>query len=91
MSTIGQRLEQLERIGDWIARPLRWLVLLMVIATVVVVLLRYAFDTGAIFLQESVMYLHGLFFMLALGFGVAKDSHVRVDILYSRPLPDAST
>ena len=74
MSTIGQRLEQLERIGDWITRPLRWLVLLMVIATVVVVLLRYAFDTGAIFLTKSVMYLHGLFFMLALGFGVAEDS-----------------
>ena len=84
MSTIGHWLEQLERLGDWITRPLRWLVLLMVIATVVVVLLRYALDTGAIFLQESVMYLHGLFFMLALGFGVAEDSHVRVDILYSR-------
>ena len=58
MSTIGHWLEQLERLGDWIARPLRWLVLLMVIATVEVVLLRYAFDTGAIFLQESVMYLY---------------------------------
>ena len=30
------------------------------------------------------MYLHGLFFMLALAFGIAQDTHVRVDILYSR-------
>ena len=41
MSTIGHWLEQLERLGDWITRPLRWLVLLMVLATVVVVLLRF--------------------------------------------------
>ena len=84
MRTLGRALEQLERLGVWITRPLRWLVLLMVITTVVVVLLRYAFDTGAIFLQESVMYLHGLFFTLALAFGIAQDTHVRVDILYSR-------
>ena len=53
MKTIGRWLEQLERLGDWIARPLRWLVLLMVVATVVVVVLRYAFDTGAIFLRVN--------------------------------------
>ncbi|MBK87255.1 MAG: permease [Gammaproteobacteria bacterium] len=84
MNALSNALEQLQRLGEWIARPLRWLVLLMVITTVVVVLLRYAFDTGAIFLQELVMYLHGLFFTLALAFGIAQDTHVRVDILYSR-------
>ena len=30
------------------------------------------------------MYLHGLFFTLSLAFGIAQDTHVRVDILYSR-------
>jgi TRAP-type mannitol/chloroaromatic compound transport system permease small subunit len=84
MRQIAYGLERLEWIGNVITRPLRWLVLLMVITTVTVVLMRYALQTSAIFLQESVMYLHGLFFMLALAFGVAQDSHVRVDILYSR-------
>ena len=84
MRQIAYGLERLQWIGNVIARPLRWLVLLMVITTVTVVLMRYALQTSAIFLQESVMYLHGLFFMLALAFGVAQDSHVRVDILYSR-------
>jgi TRAP-type mannitol/chloroaromatic compound transport system permease small subunit len=84
MRQIAYGLERLEWIGSVITRPLRWLVLLMVITTVTVVLMRYALQTSAIFLQESVMYLHGLFFMLALAFGVAQDSHVRVDILYSR-------
>ena len=83
MRQVGYWLEQLERIGDFIARPLQWFVLIMVIVSVSVVLLRYVFQTGAIFLQESVMYLHGVFFMLALAYGVSQDTHVRVDILYS--------
>ena len=84
MRRVGYWLESLELIGAFITRPLRWFVLIMVLVTVTVVVLRYALETGAIFLQESVMYLHGLFFMLALAFGIAQDTHVRVDILYSR-------
>ena len=84
MRRVGYWLESLELIGAFITRPLRWFVLIMVLITVTVVVLRYALETGAIFLQESVMYLHGLFFMLALAFGIAQDTHVRVDILYSR-------
>ena len=84
MRRVGYWLESLEHIGALITRPLRWFVLIMVLTTVAVVVLRYALETGAIFLQESVMYLHGLFFMLALAFGIAQDTHVRVDILYSR-------
>lgn len=84
MRQLGHWLEQLQQIGDFIVRPLQWFVLIMVIVTVSVVLLRYVLQTGAIFLQESVMYLHGVFFMLALAYGISQDTHVRVDILYSR-------
>ena len=85
MRRVGYWLESLEHIGAPITRPLRWFVLIMVLTTVTVVVLRYALETGAIFsTKESVMYLHGLFFMLALAFGIAQDTHVRVDILYSR-------
>ncbi|GIS18888.1 MAG: hypothetical protein CM15mP120_08040 [Pseudomonadota bacterium] len=61
MRRVGYWLESLELIGAFITRPLRWFVLIMVLTTVTVVVLRYALETGAIFLQESVMYLHGLF------------------------------
>ena len=69
-----------ESLGRWIS----WLALAMVLVMGLIVVLRYAFQVGSIALQESVMYLHGLFFMLALAFGVAQDSHVRVDIVYSQ-------
>jgi TRAP-type mannitol/chloroaromatic compound transport system permease small subunit len=61
----------------------------MVLATVTVVVLRYAFDRGAIVLQESVMYMHGLAFMLGIPYALKADAHVRVDLVYGRLGPRA--
>ena len=69
-------------------RPLRWLALVMVLLTFAIVILRYALNTGGVLLQESVMYLHGVFFMLAIALGIGENTHVRVDIVYSRLTPD---
>lgn len=69
-----------DRIGRWAA----WLNLGMVATVCVVVALRYLFDSGAIFLQESVVYMHGTAFLLGIAFALRHDAHVRVDVLYSR-------
>lgn len=61
----------------------------MVAVTCVVVALRYVFDTGAIFLQESVVYLHGAALLAGLSYALRHDAHVRVDVLYSRLTPRA--
>ena len=71
-----------------IVRPLRWLALIMVLLTFAIVILRYALNSGGVLLQESVMYLHGTLFMLAIALGVGDNTHVRVDILYSRRSPE---
>lgn len=67
-----------------IGRAVAWLSLMMTVCTVVVVVLRYGFDIGAIPLQEAVVYMHGLLIMLGLSYTLQQDSHVRVDLLYSR-------
>lgn len=59
----------------------------MVVITVVVVVLRYAFDGGSIRLQESVLYLHALVFLLGIPYALKHDAHVRVDIVYARLEP----
>ena len=61
-----------------------WLTLAMVLATVVVVVLRYAFDTGQVWLQESITWMHGAVFMLGAAYTLQRDEHVRVDIVYRR-------
>ena len=56
----------------------------MVVTTVAIVLLRYAFDIGWIWLQESVVWMHAATFMLAASYTLAREEHVRVDIFYSK-------
>lgn len=74
----------LEAINGWIGRTVSWLTLAMVIVTFVIVLLRYGFDLGWIWLQESVTVMHALVFMLGAAYTLADDEHVRVDIFYGR-------
>ena len=85
---ILQLLAGLSTLTRVIVRPLRWLALIMVLLTFAIVILRYALNSGGVLLQESVMYLHGTLFMLAIALGVGNNTHVRVDILYSRRSPE---
>lgn len=48
-----------------------------------VVLLRYAFGMSYIMMQEGVIYLHAILFMLAIGYTFLVDQHVRVDVFYA--------
>lgn len=62
----------------------RWLALAMVLVEFGIVLLRYVFGFSYIWLNESVLYMHGTMFMLGAGYTLLVDEHVRVDIFYSR-------
>ena len=59
-----------------------WLTLIMVLVTFLIVVLRYAFDTGFIWLQESLTWMHAAVFMLGAAYTLQEDGHVRVDIFY---------
>ena len=59
-----------------------WLTLVMVLVTGSIVVMRYGFDRGWIWLWESVTYLHAAVFMLAAAWAWQSDDHVRVDIFY---------
>ena len=67
---------------DITGRAVSWLTLLMVVLTVIIVVLRYYFESGSIALQESITYLHGVVFMLGFAFTLQRGGHVRVDIFY---------
>jgi TRAP-type mannitol/chloroaromatic compound transport system permease small subunit len=61
-----------------------WLALATVLVQFAVVVLRYAFASSFVMMQESVIYLHATLFMLAIGYTYLVDQHVRVDVLYAR-------
>ena len=56
----------------------------MVVTMTLIVVLRYGFNLGWIWLQETVLYMHGFVIMLAMSYTLVKDKHVRVDIFYRR-------
>ena len=75
-------LNVLDRISILSGRLTSWLTLFMVIVTVVVVVMRYVFDAGAVWLQESVVWMHAVVFMVGAAYTLQQDEHVRVDIFY---------
>jgi TRAP-type mannitol/chloroaromatic compound transport system permease small subunit len=75
-------IERIARLVAVTGRFAAWLTLAVVLLTFGVVLLRYGFSLGWIWLQESVTYLHALVFMLAAAWALQDDAHVRVDVVY---------
>ena len=69
-------------INRYIGEIISWCTLLMVLITVLVVVLRYGFNIGFIWMQESVRFLYAAVFLLCGGYTLLKDKHVRVDVLY---------
>jgi len=72
----------LERISEVLGKASAWLTLFMVLVTFVVVVMRYVFDAGLIWLQESVVWMHAFVFMVGAAYTLQQEEHVRVDIFY---------
>ncbi|MCW8844233.1 MAG: TRAP transporter small permease subunit [Gammaproteobacteria bacterium] len=72
----------LDKLSQRTGEAVSWLTLFMVIVTCIVVILRYVFDLGWIWLQESVTWMHATVFMVGAAYTLQREDHVRVDILY---------
>lgn len=72
----------IDRFNIQVGRAIAWLTSVMVLLTFFIVSLRYVFDSGWIWLQELVNWMHAAVFMLAAAYTLARDEHVRVDIFY---------
>ena len=71
----------LDALNERVGRAIAWLVLAMVLLLCAQVVARNAFDWASQGLAESATRLHALVFMLGLGYTLARDEHVRVDLL----------
>ncbi len=82
MDSLTALARKIDSFNDWIGRVTAWSALLMVIIQFVVVVMRYVFGIGSIMMQESVVYLHSLLFMIGAGYTLLYGGHVRVDAFY---------
>jgi TRAP-type mannitol/chloroaromatic compound transport system permease small subunit len=76
--------DRIDRVTAAVGRAAAWLALAVVLVQFTVVLLRYVFGIGSIWLQESILYAHAGLFMLAAAWTLAVGGHVRVDIFYAQ-------
>lgn len=75
----------IDSLTDKLGIALYWLCLPMMLTTCLVVLLRYVFHAGnIIFIQEAIIYMHATIFMLASGWALKRNGHVRVDVFYRK-------
>ncbi|MCP3852078.1 MAG: TRAP transporter small permease subunit [Gammaproteobacteria bacterium] len=82
--TLNQLAKQLEKISVFSGQAISWLTILMVITTFAIVVLRYGFGIGSIAMQESVVYMYALVFLIGIPYTLKEDGHVRVDIFYCK-------
>jgi TRAP-type mannitol/chloroaromatic compound transport system permease small subunit len=71
-----------DALNDRIGRAVSWLTLAMVLIVFFVVVARYGFAWGRVWIQESYVWLHGVVFMLGAGYTLLQEGHVRVDVFY---------
>jgi len=77
-------IDRIESINKFSGTVVSWLTLLMVLTTFIVVILRYVFDFGMIAMQESIVYMHAVIFLIGAAYTLQQNSHVRVDIIYQK-------
>jgi TRAP-type mannitol/chloroaromatic compound transport system permease small subunit len=78
----GERQNLIERLSETTGKLVSWMTLAMVIVMFVIVVMRYIFDVGLIWLQESVIWMHATVFMVGAAYTLKHEEHVRVDVFY---------
>jgi TRAP-type mannitol/chloroaromatic compound transport system permease small subunit len=75
--------DRIDRLTSGIGRVAAWLILVVVLLEFTLVLARYLFGLGSIWLSETVIYAHAAVFMLAAAWTLRVEGHVRVDVFYA--------
>ena len=82
MSYIERTVYFIDSINDWVGRAISWLLVVMVLNVFLVVVLRYVFSFGAIWMQELYVWSHAIVFLMGAGYTLLHKGHVRIDLIY---------
>ena len=82
MSLVKSIIQLIDLINEWAGRSVSWLLVIMVLNVFFVVVLRYIFSYGAIWMQELYVWNHSIVFLLGAGYTLLHNGHVRIDLIY---------
>ena len=84
MRELARRIDAFQ---DRLGRAVSWLMFGMVAVVFSDVVFRYVFNRSWVFIQELEWHLFGMVYLLAAGYTMLYDEHVRVDIVYAKLSP----
>ncbi len=87
MNILGSVARIIDAINEFVGIAVSWLALFMVVVQFVVVVMRYVFGISFLMMQESIVYMHAVMLMVAVGYTLLHNGHVRVDIFYGDATP----
>lgn len=74
----------IDRLNEWVGRSAAWLVLAAVLISALNAIARKAFDVGSNAFLEIQWYLFAAVFLLASGYTLLRQEHVKIDVVLSR-------
>ena len=84
MSLLDKVSKVINNLNIKIGKLFSWLLLFMVLLTCLIVILRYLFNIGFIWMQELVRFFYAAVFLICAAYTLAEDAHVRVDIYFTQ-------
>jgi len=84
VSALLQLSRLIDRLNEWVGRQVAWLVLAAVVVSAGNAVFRKAFSLTSNGLLEIQWYLFAAVFLLAAGYTMLRQEHVRIDVVLSR-------
>ena len=84
MSPLLQLSRAIDRLNEWVGRWVAWLVLAAVLISAVNAVMRKAFSLTSNAFLEIQWYLFAAVFLLAAGYTLLRQDHVRIDVVLGR-------
>src|SRR5512139_4239309 len=81
MSSLLQLSRLIDRLNEFVGRWISWLVLAAVLISAANAIVRKAFDTSSNAFLEIQWYLFAAVFLLAAGYTMLRQEHVRIDVV----------
>ena len=73
----------IDKVTNNIAYILSYMLILLIIIVFSSVFFRYVLSISYVILQELIMYIHALIFMLGISYTLKEKAHVKIDIIYN--------
>ena len=87
MSELLQLSRWIDSVNDFIGRNIKWLILLAVLVSAGNATSRYAFSIASNAFLELQWYLYACVFILAAGYTLLRNEHVRIDLISTKLSP----